>query len=184
MKKTTTNYFKNLREFYCLLEHALPESNTLERKQWASRLIERNFDITVLSKLLFCEKKVATRFLWMLSEVGMLEPQRLLSILPFLLKLYPQIKHLKPESSFANYWLLAGVPTENEAQSIELLFRWIQDPHMNITTKSRSIFVLVNLVKKYPDLKHELTLNLECLLDKHSISFTKKIKKILNQFNA
>lgn len=176
--------FKGIDSFYDFLHEVLPTSSSKDRKEWAITLTEHQFDVKDLVKLLYCEKKVATRFLWFLSELGELNPYKLTCILPYLLQNYPRYKTINPESSLAYYWLLVGVPIENEAQVIGLLFSWIESPLYNVTTKSRSIQIMVRMIKKYPDLKHELNLHLEYLIDKHTPDFTKKVKKTLEILNS
>src|SRR5258705_8651604 len=77
-------------EFYRELESSLPASTGEQRKMWAATIIKKNIDIKDLSRLLKCEQKIATRFLWLLSNIGILNPNELLIELPFLLDLCEQ----------------------------------------------------------------------------------------------
>jgi len=165
-------------EFYKELESFLPTSTVEKRKMWATTIIEKDIDIKDLSELLKCEHKIASRFLWLLSEIGGLNPNKLFIELPFLFEL---CDHLDPnyKKSFATFWLIAGVPSENESATIELLFQWILSKDTNVTIKSRSILVLFNLTKKYPELKNELKLCLKDQMDKHSNDFKKRVRNIL-----
>ncbi len=167
-------------EFYDELKSALPKSTTQERKIWASIIIQSEFDIKALSKLLLCKKEIASRFLWLLSEIGEINADKLHQELPFLFELNKTDKPLNFQTSFATFWLIAGVPHENEALAIDLLFGWLQSPNINVTTKSRSLFVLVNLTKKYPALKNELKLCLEDQMDKNTKDFNRRAKKVLD----
>lgn len=173
---TTENSFI---EFYHKLEHALPKSTADERMKWASIIIDRNYDLKELSKLLFENKQISTRFLWLLSDIGGIDSKVLFDELPYLFNLRDKINHLETKASFANYWLLVGVPIQNEAEAITLLFEWLQSNEVNVHTKSRSLFVLFNLTKKYPELKNELKLCLEDQLDKNTPDFNKRANKIL-----
>ncbi len=165
-------------EFYRELESSLPASTGKQRKMWAATIVENNIAIKDLSKLLKCEQKIASRFLWLLSDIGILNPNKLLNELPFLLdlceQLYPTYK-----TSFASFWLYAGVPPENEGRAIDLLFQWLLSADTNVTIKSRSLWVLVKLTKKYPELKNELKFCLEDQKDKHTNDFEKRANKIL-----
>ena len=49
-------------ELYNELKLSLPTSSAEERKVWASIIIEEEIEIKDLSNLLFCEKKIASRF--------------------------------------------------------------------------------------------------------------------------
>lgn len=170
-------------DFYSELEFSLPKSTEEQRQTWAATIIEQDLDLRDLSRLLFCEKKVATRFLWMLSGIGMKSQSKLFEALPFLLELSGKLEPAY-QTAFANYWLIAGVPPENEAQAIDLSFQWLMNPGITVTIKSRALFVLFKLTKKYPELKNELVLCLEDQLDKHSKDFRKRALKVLNELRT
>lgn len=167
-------------DFYRELESSLPKSTEEQRQIWASIIIDRDIDLKDLSSLLFCEKKVATRFLWMLSGIGIMKSVKLFEALPFLLELSGKLDPVY-QTAFANYWLIAGVPPENEGQAIDLSFQWLMDANVTVTIKSRALFVLFKLTEKHPELKNELALCLEDQMDKHSKDFRKRALKVLNE---
>jgi hypothetical protein len=160
------------------LKSLLPKSSYEQRKMWATYIIEKNIDLKELSELLKCEKKIATKFLWMLSDIAILSPNKLLNELPYLMNLCSTVNQ-DYKTYFASYWLYVGVPFENEGEAIDLLFQFIVSPKTNITTKSRSVLVLFNLTKKYPELKNELRYSLKDQLNKYSKDFDKRVAKIL-----
>jgi hypothetical protein len=166
--------------FYKELESSLSASTGEQRKKWATTIIEKNIDIKSLSGLLKCEQKIASRFLWLLSDIGILNPGKLLIELPFL---FDVCEHLNSnyKKSFASFWLYAGVPPENEGKAIDLLFQWLLSADTNVTTKSRSLWVLCNLAKKYPELKSELKVCLKDQMGKHTKDFEKRAIKILKE---
>jgi len=172
---------KDITELYNELKENLQKSTHEQRKAWALIISEKQFSLKPFSKLLECKPAVPSRFLWLLSDVGNCDSKLLYNFLPYLLELRKDLGHIKTEASFANLWLIAGVPEENEAQAIDLLFNWLQSSDTNVTTKSRSLFVLFNLANKYPDLKQELKLSLIDQMDKYSSSFQKRASKILHQ---
>ena len=169
--------------FYKELELLLNVSSCEQRKMWASQIIDKNIDIKYLSNLLKCEQKVALRFLWLLSDIGISNPKKLFIELPYLLELLE--KHsLNFKTSLASYWLIAGVPIEDEGRAIDLLFQWLNSNETNVTIKSRSCLVLLNITKKYPDLKNELKLCLINQIDNHSTDFRKRVSKLLIELEA
>ena len=170
-------------ELYNELKLSLPTSSAEERKVWASIIIEEEIEIKDLSNLLFCEKKIASRFSWLLSGIGALDSNKLLNELPFLYSISDQITNINFKHSFATYWSLCGVPSQNEAEAIDLLLGWIQSSKINVTTKSRSLFAFYNLTKKYPDLHNELKHCLEDQLDKNTTEFKKRALKILDKLD-
>jgi len=165
-------------EFYKELESSLPGSTGAQRKIWVTAIVEKDLDIKELSGLLKCNYKIASRFQWLLSEIGEFNPGKLFKELPFLLDFFDQLNPLY-KTSFANYWLIAGVPPENEGKAIDMLFQWVLSTETNVTIKSRSILVLFKLTEKYPELKGELKLCLKDQMNKYSIDFEKRATKIL-----
>lgn len=164
--------------FYKELQAELPTSSAAKRRIWATTIIEEDVDLTKLSKLVTGEQKIATRFLWLLSEIGTFDPNTLLKVLPFLLDLSESLNPVYKQS-FASFWHIVGVPIENEGRAIDLLFQLLLSGDTNVTIKSRSLLVLFKLTKKYPELKNELKLCLEDQLGKYSVDFDKRVTKIL-----
>lgn len=167
-------------ELYRELESSLLKSTPAIRKIWVSTIIDQNIKIEQLAGLLKCEHKIAIRFLWLLSEIGMESPVTLHKALPHVLNLCDQINPVYKQS-FANYWLIAGIPPEQENTAIDLCFQWLLSGEANITIKSRSIWVLQKLCKKYPELKNELKIVIEDLADNYSKDFEKRVRKVLKE---
>ena len=171
-------------EFYNFLLDELPKSTTQDRQYWAAEIVESKLDLIELSNLLYCESKVTSRFMWLLTEVGKVNSYVLAQFLPYLLEVKNKINYKEIGASFANYWLKCGVPEENETQAIDLFFSWIQSGVSNVTTKSRSIFVLYNLTKKYPTFKNELRLTILDQMDRNTKSFATRAGKILKELES
>jgi hypothetical protein len=167
-------------EFYKELEHSLPTCTSHNRKLWVNKIISEDIAIKDLTDLLKCEQKTATRFQWLLSEIGLTNPNKLLAELPFLLIFFDQLNPIY-KTSLASYWLIAGVPLENEGVAIDWLFQWLLSNDVNMTIKSRCILVLFKLTNKYPELKNELALCLKDQQHKYSKDFEKRVSKILNK---
>lgn len=165
-------------EFYKELESFLLTSSAAKRRVWATTIIENDIDIKDLSNLLKGEPKIATRFLWLLSEIGTYNANKLLDALPFLLDLSDKLNPIYKQA-FASFWHIVGVPPENEGRAIDLLFQLLLSGDVNTTTKSRAIWVLFNLTKKYPELKNELKLCLADQRGKYSVDYDKRVTKIL-----
>lgn len=170
-------------EFYHELETCLAMSNGEQRRMWASTIIREDLEIKDLSKLLEGERKTAIRFLWLLSDIGIAAPGKLLRELPFL---FEACEHLNPEykASFASFWLYAGVPVEDEGKAIDWLFHLLLSHETTVTIKSRAAFVLARLTRKYPELKHELRTCLEKQMNKYSADFEKRAVKIVTEITT
>ena len=171
-----TNF--SLSEFHNELKSSLLESTKEIRKEWIAIILENNIEIKSFFDLLKSDHKIAIRFLWFLSEIGLTNQEKLLSELPILFKEYENL-HPRYKTSFASFWYLVGVPQENEGKAIDLLFHWLLSNQTNVTTKSRSLSVLFKLTQKYPELKNELVFSLKDQMHKCTKSFEKKANKIL-----
>lgn len=161
------------------LKSNLPTSDAMLRQKWANRIISEDIDIIGLSVLLKEDSKITIRFAWLLTEIGEINPEKLHAALPSLLRQSYKINHFKFQESFANYWRFAGVPIEDEANAISLLFEWLNADNTSVTIKSRAVFVLVDLAQKYPELKVELKICLENQIGKYSASYSKRIDNVL-----
>ena len=161
------------------LTASLARSDAAQRKAWATSILENQIDLHELLSLLGEDRPVATRFLWLLSGVGEQAPEKLLQLLPLLLRRRAELNHLSIEHSLARYWLIAGVPEENEGEAIDLLFSWLSSSQLNDFVKSNSMLVLHRLCDKYPDLQNELRICLEDQLERTGVAFQKTARKIL-----
>ena len=170
--------------FLAELKAELPTSTATQRSQWASTIVEQQLDIPALATLLHAPQPIATRFCWLLSELGELSPNTLHKALPYLLNLSNTITHINIKPAFANYWRIAGVPEQNEAQAIHLLFGWLQAPSTSVTIKGRAMLVLQTLCSKHPDLRGELLQTLQQQQHLHSPNFAKRVAKVLQALEA
>jgi hypothetical protein len=164
--------------FYDELKSSLASSTEAQRRSWAQTIIHEDISLKDLSSLLSCGDKAASRFLWLLSDIGISKPKKLFAELPFLFELV-QKEHTNRLTSFASYWHYVGVPEENEAQAIDLLFKWFLSAETNVTTKTRALWALLKLSEKFPELKQEIKLCLKDQKDKYSRDFRKRAEKIL-----
>lgn len=169
----------NSSTFYEELLTGLPSSDGKQRMVWAKCIIEEQIDIEQLFGLLYEGKKIAMRFSWLLSDVGILNAKSLKNVLPQLFAIRDKVTYADFLYSFAKYWNYVGVPEENKGEAIDLLFRWVEEPKMSVHIKTNAVTVLSRLVKEYPDLKNELMVVLEYQLDKNSVSFKRLAQKLL-----
>lgn len=167
--------------FYEELRQSLPNSTGKQRKVWANTIVKENLSISKLSDLLLLDYKIASRFLWLLSDIGELNTNKLKDELVFLFDRCIALEHIELGASFANYWLICGVPEEKEGLYIDHLFTWLSSPDTNVTTKSRSLFVLSDLTNKYPEIRKELIAVITEQLDRNTSDFKKRALKVLRE---
>lgn len=163
--------------FYRELETSLAKSNSTQRHSWAATIIAQDISIRDLTPLLKGNAQTCSRFLWLLSDVGIANPEKLMSELPYLFELFTtEFPQYLP--SFASFWYYTGVPSENEGAAIDLLFELFLSTDTTVTIKSRALVVLAGLAEKYPALKPELCSCIDAQADKHSADFQKRADRI------
>ncbi|MFZ2898059.1 MAG: hypothetical protein WA004_05525 [Saprospiraceae bacterium] len=171
------------REIYQTLLSSLPGSMAVNRSQWARIIVEQDLDLLELSRLLLEDKKVATRFLWLLSDVGALQPQKLAALLPHLFEIREQVK-ADMTHAFTRYWFLCGIPPENEGEAVDMLFDWFLSPKTGVSIKVYAMGDLVQLAEKYPDLKEEVKLAIETMLGNSTDAFDRCARKYLKRLEG
>lgn len=172
---------KNISNFVNELKLSLPGSTGEQRKKWAFFIAKNNIKIKSHSELLLCDNKIASRFLWLISDIAELDKDLLRNDLVYLFDLCITLNHIRIDASFANYWLICGVPVKKEGEYTDWLFKWLQSPETNVTTKSRSLFVLFQLTETYPELCNELKTVLNDQINKNTSDFNKRAEKILSK---
>lgn len=162
------------------LQHHLKTSTMEDRQAWVKQIVDEGIDIKELANVfLFSSEEYALQFSWLLSDIGNYKPKVLHRILPYLFAKRENTTIKNFQYQFVKYWSIAGIPKENEAEAINLLFKWLCDSNTNVSTKAHAMLNLYELSKNYPDIKNELKTSIENQLDKTSISFRKKATKIL-----
>lgn len=166
------------------LKELLPESTGAQRKEWAAQVVENDWEVRNLVSLLECEYKIASRFLWLLSDIGEADPKRLKVDLPYLFERISTAEIKGWEASFANYWIICGVPEAKEGTYLDQLFTWLNAPELNVTTKSRALVVLHELSLKYPEIRNELRSAITEQIPLHTSDFRKKAEKMLSKLET
>ncbi len=164
------------------LEDGLASSSAADRKAWAQDIIQNDIHLPDLFPLLEKKYTVRSRFIWLLSDIGEADPLRLRKALPALYTLSQKIQYTPLDEAFARYWLLAGVPLEQEGLAIDRMFQLLQGYTVNVSIKFNAHRVLENMIAKYPELRDEWLLALEDQLGKHTENFDKVIQKTLSKY--
>lgn len=160
------------------LRQFLPTSTSAQRDVWAQRIVENDWKICDLSCLLQENPKTATRFLWLLTQIGHISPEKLRPELPYLFAVCETID-ASYLPSFATFWSVVGVPEEQEGRAVDVLFDVIRNPKTTVTIKSRALSALAKLITKYPELQNEWRSCLEEQQHLHSATYQKRVRKWL-----
>ncbi len=146
----------------------ISNSSDAERKLVLNEYVLNNNEINDLIPLLFEPHPINMRFAWFLGDIATHKPEFLQGHLTYLFQHRNSFNILNFNRSLAKFFLHCGIPNEIEAEVLDELFVWLNDPKSDVSTKSFSLKVLIKLVKKYPELKHELISSLERILVYHA----------------
>lgn len=152
-------------QLYDELVKELPTSYSSQRDKWAKQIIDNRIDLKLLCELLKYSPKVAMRFTWLLSDVGIVNPEYLKNYLSYLLKLSNEKLAVDLKPQMVKYWFIAGMPAEDEGEAIDLLFKVLYSHEYKLHFKHSAIKCLLRELKKYPELKEELKIAVEMQLE-------------------
>lgn len=171
----------NCNELKKAIEREISQSSVQQRKKWIFQLIDNGCSVIDLFSLMQKDKKTALRFGWFLSELGMHQKEALLGALPELFERRHEVKHIPFEQNFMNYWLIAGIPKENETEAIDLCFELLNSREVNVSIQSRALKLLEGMTRKYPELKEELKMSIEKRENTKNKDFKNKLEKALQR---
>ena len=169
-----------LKEFEVSL---IADDTDLNRKKWARKFVSEKTDLRSLLYLLDAEKKLATRFIWLIGDICESNPPVLRPFVKDFFKRRNSTQISNYNRSLAKMFMYCGIPKEIEGEVTTVLFDWLIDPNVLVTTKNYSMLALFNLTVKYPELKPELEFAIKDQLDKNTISFKKTATQLLNKLN-
>lgn len=168
-------------DIYYELQATLATGDGADRRNRAAQIVQQDIDLAALMPLLFADRKTAQRFAWLLSDIGIASPGKLLGVLSYAFERRHETDIPGFEQQFVKYWRIAGIPEQDKGAAIDLAFQLLTDPKVGPHIKSVSAEILHSMVKAYPDLANELKLCLEEELDKNTDAFRKKAEGILRK---
>ncbi len=169
----------NAKQFVQVLIDELPKSSATTRRNLTKQIIENQYAIETLSVCLKKDLRVASRFSWLLSDLGEYNKAYLRNALPFLWKKSEEITHTSFKRSFVKYWLVAGIPEEQEGHALDLSFQLLNDDELKVGVKSWALSLLFQLTKKHPEIIPELRTCMEHQMNRNTNAFKHKCKKLL-----
>lgn len=151
------------------------------RQKWTKKLIQQDIEVAHLLPLLDEEHPIGMRFTWLLGHLLDTEPSRIVPIVTHCFNRRNDLTFPGIKRTIAKMLWLAGVPEEIEGLVVDELFKWVLDPKIKVAVKVYSIDALCQLTFKYPDLKDELLAVIDDQLDKNSVAFRARAKRVLKQ---
>jgi len=156
--------------FKQILIENLPSSSGSERKGWAEIIINEML-FEELKDIIYSTPPLCLRFAWLISDICEQNPS---IVAPHLSEFFERKNELKVkgiERSLAKWFYLTGVPEKIEGEVFEQLSQWFLNPKLNVSTKRYCLLSMIEISKKYKDLKmeiHEMVLDQK---DNYSVAF-------------
>lgn len=158
---------------------SLADSSGAERKNWIEYIINHNILLKDLVEILYRDNKTAMKFSWIVGSLCELDSTRVFPVVNQIFNNRNKIKIPNFDRTIAKIFYLVEIPQEIEGEAVTVMFNWLLNPKIIVSTKNYSLFALYNLSEKYSDLKVELKEVIEDQLDKNSNDFKKRATKIL-----
>jgi len=163
------------------LINSLAESSGSDRKKWLDYIISHDILLADLVDILYLDYKTAMKFSWIVGALCEIDSTKVAPVVSEIFNNRNKIKIPNFDRSMAKIFYLVGIPSELEGEAVDLMFRWLMDPKIIVSTKNYSLFALYNLTEKYADLKIELKEVIQDQLDKNSNDFKKRATRILQK---
>lgn len=166
-----------------LKEHSKKQAELIARMAINSEIALKNLVKIYLSS----DQKLAQRAAWAITHAVSKKPE---IILPFLHQI---IKHLHSPGlhdavirNGTKILEMIDIPVKHLGIATDLCFKLLSDPTVAIAARCYVMTALCNIMKKEPELRHELKLVIESQLPFASAGFrsrSKKTFKIINNMN-
>lgn len=154
------------------------------RKELALFIKQKNLQVINLLDIFNRETKARVRFTWLLGDIGEIAPELITSAVKELFSIYKETNITGFDRTMAKVFWQIGIPEPIEGEVIDLLFNWVMCPDKKVAVKVYSISALLNVCKKYPDLKQELRVVINDQLDKNSIAFKVRARDVLKELGS
>jgi hypothetical protein len=155
------------------------EDTEANRRRWGAYIIENKIELLRIADLIHAEKFIAMRFIWMVGGICETSPATVWPAIPYFFSERERVRIPNYHSSLARMFQMVGIPEEMEGEAADAMLLWLQSREENVTTKTRTLAALHKLGVKYPELNSEVRVILESLLGRHTTTFDRRIRKIL-----
>lgn len=154
----------------------------------AVQIVEEGFSIVRLIDFTFHQNdRVAFRSAWILEQVYLKHPPVFFAEVDYFLLRFPQQTNVSAQRHFSKILLqLSGqqlrytqlIPKETKERLIEAVFTWLVDERSPVAVKAHCLSILANFSKEYNWVKDELLQTIDFMVDKESIAFHSRAKKV------
>lgn len=152
------------------IEYLLFRPRELFNVEKIAEAVLKQGNIKALMELVFCNDiKLSNRALWVMSHCSNIEPK---SIMPYYEKLIIKLNEKKLTDAFKRNTLHLfsenEIPKKYQAFMLDICYQYLHNTTESIAVRALSIPIIYTLSAPYPELIHELQLELHHILSQEN----------------
>lgn len=148
-------------------------------KSFSLRTIQNSETIPELIALCYTVKYPFPQYSsWLLSHVAENHREKLLPFQQDLINVFLKCSDHSTQRNLANTLLKFPETDYKSGEMMDYLFRFLQDSNTKVALKAYAMYLLVPLVKPYPELKRELLLVIQSRISAESQAYKGAVKKV------
>lgn len=145
-----------LQQFISDLNSRILKADKKLRNHWVQEMIQHEFPPILIYSGVEDDSRIKLRVMWLFSELGLMGKDYLFPYLSELLELINPETDFQKAATFANYWLICGIPEQDEGKAFDMLLNWYSSSDSGASLRQRAYKNLERLIKKYPELNNEI----------------------------
>jgi len=127
---------------------------------------------------------ISQRAAWPLSYVIENHPNIALPHIPVFMDLLTQRRHVAVKRNILRGFQFVNIPDEYLGTILDICYSFIRSVKEGIAVRAFAMTVVANACKIYPDLKHELIITLEALVDDETPGIRSRARNTLKQISS
>ncbi len=127
--------------------------------------------------------KIGMRYSWLVGGLLDMKPDCLNEYVEYFYKHLPEADFPNYDRTVAKFFYLADVPESIKGEAVDILFKWLNDPNISVSTKNYAALALCKLSDEIPDIRNEVILVLSEQQFRNKSSFEKLAAKLLIRQN-
>lgn len=141
-------------------------------------------DLLEASLPLLKEKgKIGMRYSWLIGGLLDMKPELLNEYVDYFYQHLSEADFPNYDRSIAKLFYLADIPEALKGEAVNILFKWLNDPGISVSTKNYAALALCKLADEIPNIRNEVILVLSEQQFRNKSSFEKLAAKLLIRQN-
>lgn len=170
---------------------SIPELKNILAKGFNGKLYQKiAFEMTLSHDLLEAslpllkvKGKIGMRYSWLIGGLLDMQPEMLDKHVTYFYQHLNEADFPNYDRTIAKFFFLAAIPENLKGEAIDVLFKWLNDPGISVSTKNYAALALCKVADEFPDIRNEVILVLSEQQFRNKSSFEKLAAKLLIKLN-